>query len=131
MASPGNLLDKHLVTKRWFRNNKASYPRLDLDSVDWPSASLPTDDYNCFGFAVGVPKWWQPPSFFDDGSRVNPDHYWPTDTEAQPTMQLYVQVAVGLGFVCVENGNWEQGFEKIVICGCEKGALYPRGQACQ
>src|SRR5687768_91997 len=50
-------------------------PNLDSATVDWDAASVPTDYYNCMGFAVGFNRWWTPPK----APQVTPSpaDFWP------------------------------------------------------
>jgi hypothetical protein len=102
--------DKHANTKefirRWCR-------QLTVDEVDWINASDPKR-YNCFGFAVGILKWWQPPLRDRSGRVLNPYDYWPSDTPNNTSVDAYVRAAEALGFQLCEAG-WETGFERIVL----------------
>ena len=62
--------------------------------------------YNCFAWAAcDVKKVWLP----------NPDFYWPPGIAYDPTVTGYIAAFSTLGYECCENGDLEDGFEKVVI----------------
>jgi hypothetical protein len=81
--------------------------------VDWSAASIPFR-YNCFGFAVGVREWWQPPDI-RDGVLMNPMDHWRKDIPQDVTLEAYVEAAIAEGFFVCDGYEWEDGFDKILL----------------
>lgn len=96
---------------------------MDSAAVDWSRASLPTDDYNCMGFAVDSPKWLEPPIVESpSGLLLNPASMWPERIQPVPhtpnlvwPVDLYIRGATLVGFEKRNGPEWEEGFRKIVI----------------
>ncbi len=93
---------------------KDELPNLNSNHVEWDSASLPSEDYNCMGMAVGVLRWWQPPDA--PGLVTNPRDYWPKSVEGDSLhVDAFVEAAKTCGFIPCENPDWDPLFEKIVL----------------
>jgi hypothetical protein len=93
---------------------------MNLGAVDWKSASLPSEDYNCVGFAVGDNRWWQPSNV--PGLGNNDWYYWPEDAPADDgSVDTYVEALGTVQFELCENGDWEDGIEKIVLLFDDEG----------
>jgi hypothetical protein len=89
-------------------------PNLKSEHIDWDAASLPTDDYNCMGMAVGVLKWWSPPDA--PGCLRNPRDYWPPFIPGDSIdVDAFMEAARTLGFNPCDDPKWEMAFEKIVL----------------
>ncbi|HZL34449.1 MAG TPA: hypothetical protein VFC78_04005 [Tepidisphaeraceae bacterium] len=101
----------HSRTKRLF---ELHFPAINVDKIDWGAASEPSEHYNCMGFAVGVLKWWQPPSQPDLTS--NAGDYWPDGVVADVTIAAFVSAAESEQFSLTGSSEWEDGYEKIVLC---------------
>ena len=95
-----------------------------LDDISWTSDPTPWDGdpdqvHNCFGFAVGSKKFWQPPSIHGD-PEGDPRFYWPPellgDADENTWVSRYVAAAQAKGFSeCGEDASLEVEFEKIVL----------------
>jgi len=109
----GSRRDRHQNTKDfiriWCDKNKFT-----VDDVDWETASRPGRHWNCFGFVVGRSRWYQPPIIVD-GKRRNPTDYWPEGISTATTIDAFVDAAKIEGFDVSSNGEWEEGFEIIVL----------------
>jgi len=105
--------DRHVRTKEFITT---WCPNTSAESIDWSTASDPSDRYNCMGFAVGVLAWWQP-LVFSDGELLTPDHYWPKGAPQDEggLVESYVEAATTEGFVICDGPDWEEGFEKISL----------------
>jgi hypothetical protein len=102
--------DKHRGTKKFIER---CCTNLTVAEVDWENASDPKR-YNCFGFAVGVLRWWQYHEKDRFGKIKNPRDHWPGVLPNNDSIEAYTKAAENEGFVCCEPG-WEPGFEKIVL----------------
>jgi hypothetical protein len=109
MAEP--ISDTHFFAKKFIRTH---CPNLRIEDVDWAAASEPTDRYNCLGFAVGRRVWWEPPDPDDTDNFASAD-YWPDNVQRDKSIDAYIKAAETEGFTLCDNGNWEQGFEVIVL----------------
>jgi len=109
-ASPA---DKHKKAKD-FINRWCDRQKLVVEDVDWATASDPGLQCNCFGFAVGKPRWWQPP-YLVNGILANPTDYWPAGIAQSTTVWAYIDAAKTEGFVDAADGAWEDGWETIVL----------------
>jgi hypothetical protein len=103
--------DKHAETKIWI---KRACQSLSATDIDWENASNP-GRYNCFGFAVGIHKWWQPPERDRHGRIKNPRDHWPAGLPRNDTIEAYTKAAEGERFIICGPGI-EHGFHKIVLC---------------
>jgi len=84
------------------------FPKLAVDG--WTKSSQDTSDYNCFAFAVHDEEDWYSPL------QVN-GYYWPSDVIPRNTL-LPTMIALYRhegGFEPCENGEFEEGFEKIAL----------------
>jgi hypothetical protein len=75
-------------------------------------ASIPTPTYNCVGYAIGDPRWWQP-----SGTQ---GEIWPPDLPQNDyRVGRYVELFQRHGFVlCDDEGPAVAiGFEKLAIFG--------------
>jgi hypothetical protein len=84
------------------------FPKLVVDG--WKESSKDTPDYNCFAFALHDESDWYSPLPLRG-------YYWPADkiprNTTLPTMiELYRYEG---GFEPCENGEYEEGFEKIAL----------------
>jgi hypothetical protein len=104
------LNDKHAKTKEFVRRHCKG---LVVEDLDWENASDPKR-YNCFGFAVGVLKWWEPWQRDRSGKVLNPYDYWLKDLPLNATIHSYKMAAEKCGFFECDSG-WEPGFEKIAL----------------
>jgi hypothetical protein len=91
-----------------------SFPKLAVDG--WHKTSEETTDYNCFAFALHDEDDWYSPLPISG-------YYWPADKIAMntsiPTMvDLYRYEG---GFEPCENGEYEEGFEKIALYINQRG----------
>lgn len=102
--------DKHAATKRLL---KRAFTKPTVDEVDWENASDPKR-YNCFGFAIGILKWWQPYNRDRNGTILNPHDCWSRELPSNNSVDAFVKAAELHGFQICEKG-WEPEFEKIVL----------------
>jgi hypothetical protein len=84
------------------------FPKLAIDG--WVKSSEDTTDYNCFAFAVRDEGDWYSPLPING-------YYWPSDVIPRNTLlatmiELYRHEG---GFEPCENGDYEEGFEKIAL----------------
>src|SRR5579884_3026286 len=67
-----------------------------------------TKDYNCIAFALGITNQrWQPEPESGD--------YWPPDVPQEDTLEAWLALFEKYKFIRCNDGNYESGFEKIVI----------------
>jgi hypothetical protein len=90
------------------------FPKLVVDG--WKETSKDTTDYNCFAFALHDETDWYSPL-------PTSGYYWPADKIARntalPTMiEMYRYEG---GFEPCENGEYEEGFEKIALYINQRG----------
>lgn len=82
------------------------FPRLTSDS--YKQTSSPTPDYNCIAWAAGEDdRWWWP-----DAADI---YYWPEQVVRAETVDAFVQAFALLGYFQCETGQYEDGFEKVVL----------------
>ena len=82
------------------------FPRLTSDS--YKQTSSPTPDYNCIAWAAGEDdRWWWP-----DAADI---YYWPEQVVRAETVDAFVQSFALLGYCQCETGQYENGFEKVVL----------------
>lgn len=86
---------------------------IDRNTVDWVEASDPDPDYNCVGLVVSERMWWEPQSV---PGVVDRTKYWPPDVPHEFSIRCYMAAVETRGFRDCEHGNWEDGFDKIVLC---------------
>lgn len=67
-----------------------------------------TIEYNCIAWAASENDawWWLDLSY---------NYYWPPEIIRECTIDSFIQAYGLLGYSVCENGNFEDGFEKIVI----------------
>ncbi|HTV41569.1 MAG TPA: hypothetical protein VMF08_13385 [Candidatus Sulfotelmatobacter sp.] len=70
--------------------------------------SARTRFYNCIAWAAGEThrRWWP--------DKMNVD-YWPEGVPREATLEAFIAAYATLGYEACDNGNYESGFEKIVI----------------
>ena len=107
----GDSRDPHRQSKRFIRSFCTN---LASDDVDWATASSPTREYNCFGFAMGKLRWWQP-KYYENGVLQNPTDYWPAGVAQNTSISAYADAATTEGFELASDGAWEDGWETIVL----------------
>ncbi len=64
--------------------------------------------YNCIAWAAkDSGKWYEP----------DPDgfYFWPQVVPREYTIDAYIRLYEHLGYTCCDNGNLEDGFEKVAI----------------
>ena len=66
--------------------------------------------YNCIAYAAGVTSiWWWPEATPQDGV------FWPPNVPAEETIEAFVLAYGTIGYEPCENGDVEEGFEKVAI----------------
>lgn len=70
--------------------------------------------YNCVAWALGISSHWVEP-YLAGGVRVAPWAVWPNTDDSGSSIDTYVKMFRGEGFVKATRGNQEAGFDKIVI----------------
>jgi hypothetical protein len=77
--------------------------------------------YNCLALALGdQSRWWG--SLAGDDPEVR--YYWPDGVPNEDTVTSWTMVLRQHGYEICENGEREQGFDKVVIYGDEEGATH-------
>lgn len=70
--------------------------------------------YNCIAWAYNMNDKWMWPNTgeypFLDGV-----HYWPNDSVMEPSVKNFIEAFRLKGYECCDNGNFEQGFQKIAL----------------
>ncbi len=85
-------------------------PNLHALLQDDDFKSPPTIAYNCVGYAVGDPRWWQPSG--DEG------HVWLNDLPVGDySVAQYVDMFKRFGFLPCAGMEPEVGFEKLAVFG--------------
>ena len=80
----------------------------NLSSTPFRVASPKTPAYNCIAWAAGeTHRCWWPDKFRS--------YYWPVGIPRRSTLEAFLLAFETLDFVPCEHGDWEDGFEKIVI----------------
>jgi hypothetical protein len=98
------------------QNVERAFPKLAADG--WRKTSEATSDYNCFAFALpDQSDWYSPLPLWG--------YYWPADVVPRnttlPTMiELYRHEG---NFAPCENGDFENGFEKIALYVHQAGTV--------
>lgn len=83
---------------------EAAFPA--LVGSGWTLTSLPTPKYNCIGWAAGdATRWWWPTI----------PGYWPAPVPRSIDLSSFVGAYQALSYVQCDNGDLEEGFEKVVI----------------
>ena len=62
--------------------------------------------YNCIAWAYGVNDAWFWP---------HPYAFWPAGIPKELTLDAFIKLFEGIGFLVCSNGNYEIGFDKIAI----------------
>lgn len=92
--------------EHWFPNSGPT------DALEITS---PTDlCYNCVAWSLGIDSHWVEP-YLDNGAKVEPWAVWPNTLDSGSSIETYVKMFRGEGFVKAVRGNREAGFDKIVI----------------
>lgn len=86
----------------------------DLAAGGYRVTSPATPDYNCIAWAAEntTNPWWP--------VALNP-YYWPTEVPSAVTVQSFVDAFQALGFELCGDGEFEAGFEKVVIYADQNG----------
>ena len=82
------------------------FPNLKRDT--YTVSSDDTIIYNCFAFVLGHTLGNLDP-------HPGPGNYWPQNITRSVERDIFIQVYAQDGFVPCDNGNLEEGFEKIAI----------------
>jgi hypothetical protein len=84
-----------------------TFPKLDTASK-FEIKSPCTKEYNCIAWAAGEDdRWWWPDK--------SGDKYWPESIPRAEKLSAFVQAFESLDYVECNNGDLEDGFEKIAI----------------
>jgi hypothetical protein len=79
-----------------------------LRDSDWQRSSPPTNEYNCIAFALGINNQrWQPEPEFGD--------HWPEGIPTTNSVESWIALFEKYGYVRCGDGNFEEGYAKIVI----------------
>ena len=70
--------------------------------------------YNCVAWSLGIDSHWVEP-YLDNGVKFAPWAIWPNSEDSGLSIDTYVKMFRGEGFVKASRGNLEVGFDKIVI----------------
>ena len=91
----------------------AEFPNLKPEEYGKESPESP--HYNCIAFAAGVTnRWWWPR--LPKGPRgPAPRYAWPLGAPTEPNVEAFVKAFETLGYSVCDNGDLEEGFEKIAI----------------
>ena len=85
------------------QNLESVFPKLHDAEYDVTSPQTPR--YNCIAWAAGdTTRWWWP----------KPNCYWPVPKD-NDFIESFVYVFGSLGYEICEDGNLEDGFEKVAI----------------
>src|SRR3990170_7524749 len=85
---------------------EASFP--SLRNSGYSITSPATVEYNCIAWASGDTRaWWWP-----DSMNL---YYWPPAIRRENTLEAFIKAYELLGYVICNDGNYEEGFEKIAI----------------
>lgn len=83
----------------------------NLRDEGWQRTSEPAN-YNCIAFAAGdLTRYWWPNLAVPEPS----DDYWPAGVPHTETIEAFVAALATAGFVLCENGDLEQGSERIAL----------------
>lgn len=81
----------------------------NLRQSQYAVTSPRTPNYNCIAWAVGdTEHWWEP-------IRHIPGYYWPRRAPLAYTLESYTAALAIHGFYVCDDGEPEQGFEKIAL----------------
>ncbi len=80
----------------------------NLRNASWEKRSNRTPEYNCIAFVLGIQNQrWQPEPLHGD--------YWPEGIPQSNTDDAWIALFERFKFVRCSDGNFEDGYEKIVI----------------
>lgn len=82
------------------------FPKLAGSFFD--KTSRPTERYNCVAWAAQENDRWWWPEFY-------PFSYWPPGFDRVATLEVLISVFQARGYELCENGELEEGYEKVVI----------------
>jgi len=86
----------------------------NLDSGNHQITSPSTDRYNCIAWAAGSnAKFWWPEKYC----------YWPEDAPREVTLDAFLSAFGTLGYVKCEDGDLEDGYEKIAIYAIHENSI--------
>lgn len=88
---------------------KLRLPKIDSLMKDENFTSKPTFKYNCVGYAVGKPSWFDPSD--DEGMQ------WHDDVARDTKISSYIEFFKKHGFEECDDGKPEAGWEKIAVFG--------------
>lgn len=84
---------------------KRSFPHLKA-AGSFQLTSAITNRYNCIAWAAGDEyQWWWP----------IPGKFWPAGVERVVSVDAFVAAFATMGYARCDNGDFERGFEKIVV----------------
>jgi len=97
-----------------FKYNSAFFQNLTKENHRWNSEAV--DTYNCIAFAAGdsTQPWWP---FYGN--------YWPLPfppEEESDSLEAFVEGFLELDYKVCENGNLEDGYEKVALYGFKREA---------
>jgi hypothetical protein len=104
--------DVHEPTRIWIQIHCKG--KLTADAVDWANASVPTESYNCMGYAVGLHKWWQSKTI-KHGVDLTPTYHWPDGLPDNDKLSSFVKAAELMRFKKCNDPIPEKGIEKIAL----------------
>lgn len=85
---------------------EAEWP--NLANTHYKVTSPYTTEYNCLAYAVYEDdRWWSP--------LPEKIYYWPPEVPREWTLDAFIQAYRTRGFETCENGDFEEGVEKIAI----------------
>ena len=96
-------------TSRWAQLLIETFPH--LSSEDFEIVDDPTGQYNCIAYAAGdTSQWWWP----------NGIDYWPPWVSLNNSMESLKEAFAGLGYEPCDDGNVEDGCQKVVLYGSQE-----------
>ncbi|MGB3310360.1 MAG: hypothetical protein WBA86_11505 [Nodosilinea sp.] len=87
------------------------WPNLATTKLELTSKHTRT--YNCFAYAAGDDRWWSP--------KPMPGYYWPPGVPREVTIASCIAAYETLGFRLCDNGELEDGYEKIALYALASG----------
>lgn len=91
--------------------------RLDFPRVTEGVFDKTSDEdrrYNCIAHAAGDDtRWWWPVALGG--------YYWPPNVPRTPTIDSFVQAYMTLGYELSNDGEYEDGYEKVAIFADDNG----------
>lgn len=86
----------------------------NLSKTKFEVTSCYSEEYNCLAYAAGEDdRWWSP--------LPSPGYYWPPGIPRKNTWDSFIAAYATLGFELCEDGQLEEGYEKLAIYGSEFG----------